>query len=272
MSSFLGLFRPVNAVMAILGTFISSLVALGNHILANLVLVSIASVCVFLVLSGGNILNDILDAEGDRVNHPHRPIPSGKVSKQSAVYLFISCFIVAIFVAAIFLPLYGTVIVAAAILLLIYYETRGKYLGLPGNLTVSALIGLIFLFGGVIFGEPQKTIILFFLAMFSNASRELIKDVQDYDGDVDRKTYPRMHGKVSALNLSSAFIVVTLILSILPYVFHIFTLPYLLVVFACDACFIVTLGIQYKNAGKGQQFSKLSMILGLLSFAVGGIA
>jgi 4-hydroxybenzoate polyprenyltransferase and related prenyltransferases len=258
--------------MAIIGTFISSLVALGSHLLSNLVLASIASLCVFLVLSGGNILNDVLDVEGDKINHPQRPIPSGKISERSATYIFLSCFVLAIIIAAIFLPLSGTVIVGAAILLLIYYETRGKYLGLPGNLTVSALIGLIFLFGGVIFGFPQKTIILFFLAMFANASRELIKDVQDYDGDVDRKTFPRTHGKVSALNLSSAFIGITVVFSVLPYIFHIFPLPYLFVVFVCDACFIATLRMQYKSAKKGQQLSRLSMIIGLLAFAVGGIA
>ncbi len=272
MNSVLRLFRPVNAVMAVLGTFISSLVALGSQILNNLLLVSVASICVFLVLSGGNILNDILDAEGDKINHPERPIPLGKISKKSAIYLFLACFIVGIILAAVFLPLYGTIIVAAAILLLVYYETTGKYQGLPGNLTVSALIGLIFLFGGVIFYEPQKTLLLFFLAMFSNTSRELIKDVQDYDGDVDRKTFPRIHGKGAALNLSTAFIIITLIFSVLPYLLHIFTLPYLIAVMFCDLFFIMTLIMQYKNSKTGQQLSKLSMILGLISFAVGGIA
>ena len=271
MNPFLRLFRPVNAIMAVLGTVISSLVALGTSISGNLFLVAIASLAVFLVLSGGNILNDILDIEGDKVNHPERPLASGKVSVKTAYYIFLGSFISALLLGAIFLPFFGTVIVAIAILLLIFYETKGKYQGLPGNLTVSALIGLIFLFGGVIFDQPTRTILLFFLAAFSNASRELIKDVQDYDGDVNRKTFPRTNGKLAALNLSSIFIVLTIIFSFLPYLLGIFQLPYLIIVIVCDASFILTLRVQYKSAKKGEQFSKLSMILGLVAFTVGGL-
>ena len=271
MNPIVRLFRPVNAVMAVIGTVISSLVAIGYSIQYNLFTVAIASLVVFLVLTGGNIMNDVLDSETDKVNHPERPIPMGVISRKSATYIFSGSYIIAVVLAIVFLPLYGTFIALAAILLLIYYETKGKYSGLPGNLTVSALIGLIFLYGGVIFNDPQKTILLFFLAMFSNASRELIKDVQDFDGDVDRKTFPRVHGKGNALNLSTIFIIITLAFSILPYTEKIFGVYYLLAVILCDIFFVITMITQYRSAKKGQQFSKLSMILGLLSFTIGGL-
>ena len=272
MNPIIRLFRPLNAVMAIIGTVISSLVAIGYSIQFSLETVGIASLVVFLVLTGGNIMNDVLDSETDKVNHPERPIPMGVVSKEMATGIYVVSYAMAVILAFLFLPLYGTVIAIAAILLLVYYETKGKYAGLPGNITVSALIGLIFLYGGVIFNDPQKTILLFFLAMFSNASRELIKDVQDYEGDIDRKTFPRIHGKKAALNLSTIFIVATLAFSVLPYTEKIFGIYYLLAVAVCDVFFVFTIVTQYKSAKKGQQFSKLSMILGLISFTIGGLS
>ncbi len=271
MNPIVRLFRPVNALMAVLGTVISSLVAIGYGIQFHVLTIGIGSFVVFLVLTGGNVMNDVLDAEGDKINHPERPIPSGKVSEKSATYLYIISYSLGVILSLIFLPFYALIIVILAISLLVFYEIKGKYMGLPGNLTVSALIGLIFLYGGVLFNDPQKTILLFFLATFSNSSRELIKDVQDYEGDVDRKTYPRVHGKKAALNLSTFFIIVTLIFSILPYTEHIFGIYYLFAVAVCDLFFLITMFTQYKSAEKGQQFSKLSMILGLLSFTVGGL-
>ncbi|MCI2413523.1 MAG: hypothetical protein MPI47_09410, partial [Cuniculiplasma sp.] len=63
MNPIVRLFRPVNAVMAVIGTVISSLVAIGYSIQYNLFTVAIASLVVFLVLTGGNIMNDVLDSE-----------------------------------------------------------------------------------------------------------------------------------------------------------------------------------------------------------------
>jgi len=39
----------------------------------------------------------------------------------------------------------------------------------------------------------------------------------------------------------------------------------------CDIFFVITMITQYRSTKKGQQFSKLSMILGLLSFTIGGL-
>ena len=118
---------------------------------------------------------------------------------------------------------------------------------------------------------PDKPWELFLLAFLSNVSRELIKDVQDMEGDTGRNTFPKMHGKKAALNLSSVFIIMTVCISILPYVFHILSIYYLLVVIVCDISFILTMIMQYRDYKKGQNMSKLSMMLGLLSFTVGGI-
>ncbi len=271
MNPALRLFRPVNAIMAVLGTFISSLVAIGSNMLNHIFLISIASLVVFLVLTGGNVMNDVLDSENDRVNHPERPIPSGKITVRQGTYIYVISYILSIVVALIFLNLYAAAIVVAADLLLILYETKGKYRGLSGNIIISILIGSIFLFGGVIFMKPEKTFLLMALASLSNLSRELIKDVQDVEGDVDRITFPKKYGIKNALNLSSFLIITTIGVSFVPYVAGLFSYQYLIAVIVCDICFAATLATQYKSAREGQKLSKVSMILGLVSFTVGGI-
>lgn len=271
MNSALRLLRPVNAVMAVLGTFISSLVAIGYAMLNHLVLISIASLVVFLVLTGGNVMNDVLDAENDKVNHPERPIPSGKITKKQGTYLYISSYILSVLIALLFLNLYAVILVIMADLLLILYETKGKYRGLSGNIIISILIGAIFLFGGIVFLKPERTLLLMALASLSNLSRELIKDVQDMEGDIDRVTFPKRYGARAALNLSSALIFTTIIVSFVPYLAKLFSYQYLIAVIICDISFVFTMIMQYKSAKKGQNLSKLSMMLGLISFTVGGI-
>ncbi len=271
MNSTLRLFRPVNAVMAVLGTFISSLVAIGTSIESHIELIAIASLVVFFVLTGGNVMNDVLDSETDKVNHPERPIPSGKISRGQGKAIYVSSFALSVIVAFIFLNIFAVLVVIMADILLIVYETKGKYMGLPGNIIISLLIGAIFLFGGIIFLKPERTILLMALASMSNLSRELIKDVEDMKGDVDRMTFPKKYGAKAALNLSSAMIVSTILVSFLPYLAGLFTYPYLLAVSVCDLSFGLTLIFQYKNARQGQNFSKISMVLGLISFTVGGI-
>lgn len=271
MNPLLRLFRPVNAAMAIIGTVISSIVAIGSGIIYHPITVVIASSVVFLVLSGGNIMNDVLDAEIDRTNHPERPIPSGLVTERIATYLYVSLYALALIISLSFLPLISFPVVFSAEILLILYEYRGKKMGLPGNMMISALIGAIFLYGGIVFYNPERLFLMFLLAFLSNVSRELIKDVQDMEGDVDRKTFPKMHGKKAALDLSSVFIIMTICISVLPYILGILSIYYLIAVIICDISFILTMIMQYRDYKKGQNMSKLSMMLGLLSFTVGGV-
>ncbi len=271
MNPALRLFRPVNAAMSVIGVIISAIVAVGTGFVNQLQLVILGSPVVFMVLSDGNIINDVFDSEIDRINHPERPIPSGKITKKTATYIYVFLYIGALVIAFLFLPLISFPVAVVAELLLIFYEVKGKKMGLPGNIIISALIGSIFLYGGLIFNQPERLLLMFLLAFLSNVSRELIKDVQDMEGDVDRKTFPKIHGKGAALNLSSAMIIATVAISFLPYLLNILSIYYAIAVVFCDISFVSTLFIQYRDVAKGQNLSKISMILGLASYMVGGI-
>jgi geranylgeranylglycerol-phosphate geranylgeranyltransferase len=133
------------------------------------------------------------------INHPNRPIPSGQIPLRSArIYAYLMFILpVALVMPYTLVGVYSPfilVIVIAAELLLISYETRTKNLGLSGNATVSALVGLIFIYGGMAVGAVSPMIILFILATLSNFSREIIKDIEDIKGDIGRTTFPKIHG------------------------------------------------------------------------------
>ena len=271
MNPWVKLLRPENALMAIIATFISGLISLGAGVLSMWFILSLASLSVILVMLGGNAMNDLFDIENDKINHPNRPLVTGKISINSAKTAIIISFIASTLVALIFISYISGLIVILAELLLFSYEYTIKRSGLPGNIVISVLVGLIFIFGGIAVDHFYRMIILFFLATFSNISRELIKDVEDMNGDFDRLTFPKRYGRKTTLMLSSVFIVTAVVLSFVPYFIGLFSIYYLIPLTFCDILFIVTAVIQFKSVTMAQKSSKISMILGLVSFAVGGL-
>ncbi len=230
----------------------------------------IGSIVVFMVTSAGNILNDYLDVETDRINHPARPIVTGKISKSNAMAVSVILFVGAVVLAYIFISPLALLVVAVAEIMLILYEVRTKGIGLSGNASISILVGLIFIFGGICVNSLDRMILLFGMASLTNFSREIIKDIQDISGDKDRKTFPMTHGIRMAEIVSAVSVAAAIAISYLPYYYGIFGIYYLIIVIPTDIVFISSIAYLKVSAGKSQQVSKLAMIMGLVSFAVGG--
>ena len=271
MYKWIRIIRPVNALMGFVATYISGLVGIGLDLRYHLLVATIAGLCVFLVISGGNIINDISDAESDRINHPNRPIPNGEINIRDAWVVSLAFFAVAAVLSGIEISTTAALVVIFAIAVLVGYETRMKGTGLPGNIAISLLVGLIFVFGGLAVNSISRMILLFLMAFFTNTAREIIKDIQDIKGDVDRKTFPKVHG----IRASIVIIVVTTLtgiaFSILTFLIHVFGIYYFIAVIFADAAFIGSLFMVGRSPEKSQNFSKLGMIIGLVAFTVGGI-
>ncbi|MCL4307623.1 MAG: UbiA family prenyltransferase [Candidatus Thermoplasmatota archaeon] len=271
MNRWIAILRPVNGVMGIAATWISAFIAVGFGISAYLVPVSIGSAIVFMVTSGGNIFNDYLDIETDRMNHPQRPLPKGEIKKENALAAGILLFLVSPILSFIFISFISLAVVAAAEIVLLLYEIRTKHLGLTGNLSVSVLVGLIFIFGGISVNSVSRMVLLFFMAVLANLSREVIKDIEDMEGDVDRMTFPKSHGLKSARIVASVSVLSAIAVSLVPYLLSIFGIEYLIAVLVADATFIASLLLMPGNVSRSQNVSKLAMIFGLASFAIGGL-
>ena len=273
MYSWIRIIRPVNALMGFVATYISALVGIGLNIIHSnfLVLSTFAGICVFLVISAGNIINDISDADTDKINHPERPIPKGEIRIRDAWIVSDAFFIIAAILAGLLLSLTAGIVVIVAIAVLVGYEMKLKGTGLPGNFAISILVGMIFIFGGIAVNSVSRMVLLFLMAFLTNSAREIIKDVQDMKGDVDRKTFPMKHGVKASFSIIVALTLAGVLFSLLTYFLGIFGFIYLIAVIIADAVFIASLAVFGRSAKESQNFSKLAMILGLVAFTVGGI-
>jgi len=270
MNPYIRLLRPINCVMASLAVPVASFIMNQEFIQTKYIMVGIASIIVFLVTGGGNALNDYFDREVDKINHPDRPIPSGEISPKNALIFSLILFSASVVLAHLFLDSLTAIVVVLAIFLLGVYEGFTKRLGFVGNLNISALVGLIFIYAGFLSHEYIKSLFPFLLAFLSNVGREIAKDIEDVSGDIDRKTLPMKIGIIKAREVSSSFFLAAVALSPLPYFFSLFSIYYIPVVIVSDVIFVIAAITVFYNAGKAQRISKIAMVFGLLAFLAGG--
>ena len=215
-AGFFKITRPVNAIVAGIAAIVAYLIATGTVIPATLLLF----VIVALITSAGNVINDYFDADIDAVNRPDRPIPSGSVSRESAIR-----FALVLFVAGVFFSLFTTPLcIGLAVfnsLLLVAYASRLKRCPLVGNIVVSYLSASMFLFGGALNGAGSMFHVLPVAAItfFAMLARELLKASEDVEGD--RKggadTLPIRIGVPSTVRLAFLCAVFAVVTSITPY-------------------------------------------------------
>jgi len=214
MNPYLALTRPGNMILTAIAVIAGSFIAAGPEIMDFQIEVAICCVCSMMLVGGGNALNDYNDRETDKENHPERPIPSGSIPADTAsVYaqaLLGSGLLILLFALDNKMPF---VIALIGILLLIAYENGLKAAGISGNITVGLMSGAVFLFAGMAVNEPGPTLWMFGLAVLATITREIIKDVQDLEGDRDRRTLPASIGIENSLRVAILFLLIAIGLS-----------------------------------------------------------
>ncbi len=211
--------RPGNVLLSALALLAAGFVAVGPEALPQAApQLALAAGAAMLCVGGGNTLNDWFDRETDRANHPNRVLPRGELSPQTALNWARLLLLAGLLSAGLLLdnPLPLT-IAAVAVALLLAYELRLKATGLPGNTTVGLLAGGLFFYGGAATGTPGATLWLAGLATLATLSRELMKDVQDLEGDSDRRTLPARIGPAATLQLATTVLTLAAVLSITAY-------------------------------------------------------
>lgn len=272
----LRLVRAGNVAVSFVGTIVGGLVVRSSGLSAPLFawgLLAAAAASTALVTAGGNVLNDVLDVEGDRTNHPERPLVTGAISVRGARALTGGLFAAGIafgIPVALAHPL-DAVILAVAVGTLVAYEFRFKRAGFVGNLLVALLTGLVFLYGGGAVGVPLVVLPFAAMAFLATVSREVIKDTEDLAGDVGRSTLPRTRGVPVATLVARAAIGAAIALSVLPVLW--FLAPtsavgvlYLGLVAAADATFVVSVVYLPDRLHFEQTTSKAAMTIALLAF------
>ncbi len=271
------LLRVRNCLMAFFGVLIGATLAYSNvAFMPNLEIIA-AGIAAFLIMGAGNAMNDFFDVEIDRINKPHRPIPSGRISKSDAMMLSLSLFMIGIAIAK-YINFYALLIALANSVILIVYAKYSKRLLLISNIGVSYLVASIFIFGVVsvdAFYRSEIKIISIIMgsAFLMTFSREIIKDIEDMEGDKRKYsvTLPIVIGVERSRIIAWIFAISAILSSIIPFFVNLLSFNlyvYGILISIADAVFLLALT---KNPAMGQKMMIFGMSLALFAFLLGNL-
>lgn len=278
MNPYIEILRPGNALMGAITIILVALIDKTFNIP-----VILAMMAVFFETAAGNVINDYFDYNIDLINKPERPIPSGRISlengKRYGYLLFLAgtiCGFLISYITNNWIPL-GIVLFADIVLYLYAYKLKST--PLIGNLAVGFMTGFGFVFGGFCINNPSIIMTSTFLGFFAfvmTTAREIIKDIEDIEGDKadGAKTLPIMIGaKIPAL-LAAILVLIDCALCPLLYFYHIFGVLYLAIIVIAVILFLYSAAIivksqDEKTAGKSSKYLKIGMLIAFVAFAVG---
>ena len=233
-------FQLVRWINVLITLFVVILGCVYSNILFPFWKILSAALSAALISAGGNVINDYFDFEVDKINKSFRPLPSKKVTLEKALLLW---FYTSFFGIALSLTInfYAFLIAVIAVFLLYLYSYRAKNMFLIGNIIVSLLTGMAFIYSGTAIGKYEDVIIPAVFAFLFHFGREILKDIQDMDADKKREavTIPIKYGKNVAV-FSLGFVFSLLILAtIFPYYYLDYSsLYFYIVIFGVD--FVIT--------------------------------
>lgn len=226
MRAWITILRPLNLLQAALAVVLAMAVLESLH-QAGVLLMLVVSV--MLINGAGNVINDIMDLEIDRINRPKRPLPSGGLSLAQAWVYTVVLFATGIILAA-FINLSSLFIAAIiALPLLVGYSLLFKRLALIGNLVVSLMLGMAFIYVGAALGRIPDMLTIAGLAFGFTLIREIVKDLEDMEGDRQEgaRTLPLVWGEKKTLLFTVALILLFSLLDLLPHTLGIYDRDYL---------------------------------------------
>ena len=247
--SWLILFRAGNSLGGVIAVFLGAIMALENIPHGTLLYITILqALSVFSFMASWNALNDYFDFEIDKIGKPDRPLPSGEISLKEAkiaIIFLMSISLISMIGAAFFAHNSSNgfyswspsiLIWFIALILLINYESESKYSlnlknrGFPGNVAISASVAMVVLFGSAGVYQPtnSKVISIAIIGFLYNLSREIIKDVEDMEGDEGRNTYAMRAGAENARLASWVILLITLVALLAPFALGIFDLIHMI--------------------------------------------
>jgi len=270
MNPYLEILRPGNAIMAVIAIFLMAVIS-GKFTLEVLM----AAVVVFIVTGAGNSINDYFDHKIDAINKPERPIPSGRISLKTALIYSISLFVLGIILAFLINFLLGMIAFLSSILM-IFYARDLKTKCFIGNLSISFLTGLCFVFGGIAVGQIMVSIYLGFYAFLMTMAREIVKDMEDMEGDEEEgaTTLPLVYGTRTSSLIAAFFMIIASVTSPVLYFMGIFNLLYLIILIVPIFVFIssaisILKDQSIENTRNVSKRIKIGMAIVFLAFALG---
>ena len=224
-------------------------------------------ICVWSIVSLGNIHNDIIDFKTDLINQPMRPIPSRQVSFKIA-QTWVLLFLVPPIVSPILFHTETLGLSLLMIFLVFLYNLKLKGTCLWGNLIVSFLCACAILYPKF----PESTSLQIILAGFAflyTLAREIVKDLEDQIGDEKtHKTTTALYlGVQNSQYLAMATLSLGLVLSATPVLFKALPLQYFYLwvpgplIFSLQSLY----HLKKQNWKRSQKSLKFAMIAGMIA-------
>lgn len=189
-----------------------------------------------LIAAAGNIINDYFDVKTDQINRPETVVIDTVIKRRTAMFLHLVFngigLIIGAWIAYRCFALRLVLFQLIAISLLWFYSTNFKRQLITGNIVIAILTGLIPLMpfayevlsgmssNTAFFDQNKHQIKILFIitgifagfAFLTSLVREIIKDLEDYKGDVQTgsKTMPIAWGTITTKVVTFFLIVITL--------------------------------------------------------------
>lgn len=266
--------RPINLIITLSSIFVAGLICSKSQ--NDLSYIFYAAIAGALVGSAGNVINDFFDIEIDKINRPSRPLPAKKITAKEALILYFILNLLGI-ILAININILSIIIVVVSIITIFFYSYNLKKIPLVGNFVVSFFTGLAFVFGGAAVGNISDSLIPAVFAFLINMIREIIKDIEDIDGDVKSGviTFPAKYGINKSIRLMLVLTFILLFATIIPFVIKFYKIEYFIIVMLTVNTLLVYFVKniihlnETTNIRKWSNLLKIVMILGLIAIYSG---
>jgi len=280
----LELVRIRNALIVFFGVIVSATFILTCDLTDNAEVgnVIIAGIAASLITGAGNAINDYFDSEVDKINKPKKPIPSGRIAKPDVGMISIVLFLIGIGLSK-SINDYCLIIAILNSMILILYAKYSKKALLISNLTISYLVASVFLFGvlatvdnpgEIMIGDDLRIVMIMSACAFlMTFSREIIKDIEDIEGDKREYaiTLPIRIGIENAKKSAIILAIGAILLSFLPFFIHLRSfnlLSYGILIVLADIIFLISLTM---HPSLGQRIMVFCMVLALIAFFLGNL-
>lgn len=261
-----------------------------------------------LIAAAGNIINDYFDVKADRINKPEKLIITKYVDRKLAILshwvINFIAFAIATYLSIRNNTFWYVFIHLLSINALWFYSMYFKRKPLIGNIIIAGLTALVPILCGVHFfvqnnflsvnigsinspfkewifrlNEGHFILILAFFAFTTNLSREMIKDIEDIEGDkkLSAKTFPIKYGIKKSKLISCILLAISplffsiLFLNQLDFNIHrigpniVFFVPVLFAILTLAFCIPILLKAKIrKEFSLVDSFIKIAMFMGII--------
>jgi 4-hydroxybenzoate polyprenyltransferase len=250
----------------------------------NYILLVISTVC---IAAGGYVINNIMDQDTDEIAKPQNRVVGVSISETVAYNWYIALTIIGVGIGfylsnVIYKPTFASMFILVATLLYVY-ATNLKQIPFLGNVIVALLlsisiiiIALFDVFPATDESNRSRMSEIFsilidyaFFAFIINLIREMVKDMEDVDGDYQTgiNTLPIAIGIQKTKMIVGVLTVIAIVILayyVKTYLFELDYVVYYTLVLIVGP--LIYFGVKLLNAKEKKEYHHLSLVLKLILF------